>query len=217
MAPKPKPPSPPGTPSPGDQPPAPRAGVDCPSLLLADAVPWLRDQVRSCCHRHHLQGSDAEEALECILVAASEQLKEYHPSEVRGPVELSFRAWLRPLVRRRLADFLRKRSSLLSHYDRSANMDQIQASEATGQRVGRPRVGAEKDPVVLAEQHEQEERVTAAKRCLSATDRQRFDLCWSGLPVNEIARQLGVTPKQARLLKDKLLDKVKAAMRRPPR
>jgi len=196
---------------------SPSPGANDPSVLLSNAMPWITDVVRCWCHQRHLRGADIDDALDYVQVAACKALAKYDPTQVHGPPDLAFHAWLGPRLSGFLAKYQRGRKRLASHYDRSANIDQILASEAAGLRAGRPRVSAEQDPVLLAEKHEKEALLAAAEEQLSNGDHHLRELVRSGASSAAIARQLGISANALKRRVDKLAANLADTIRHLPR
>lgn len=114
--------------------------------------------------------ADAEDVTQDTFVAALQRMSTYDPAQAIGP-------WLRAIARNRAIDLLRRRA-----------------------RAPEPEVAASQSAEVLAIEHLEAERVRAALARLPDRDRAMIVLrYWEDLPVEAVARSLGMTDGAVRV------------------
>jgi RNA polymerase sigma factor (sigma-70 family) len=177
---------------------------------------WVEDRVARWGRHLHLQAADVDDMRQVAAAAALRALSNYNRDRVAGPPELSLHALLRKAVDDSLAEFLRARCRLASHHDATADVARLLEGKATGRGGARPLVVADEDLAQAAQAKEEVELLDAAVEGLADDERRLLELWLSDESLRQTARLLDVGVKVVRGRREKLLAKLRAAVRRPP-
>ncbi len=146
-----------------------------------------------------LKEPEAHDVVQETLLAVTKAIQGYHYE----PEICSFKSWLRLIIRRRIADYFRKRGREVA-----ISAPESESGEKTPQieRLPDP-AGPEQDAVWEEEWHKNliDVALERLKRQTSAEQYQAFYLhIIKGLPPREVAKALGITTGQVYLVKYRL-------------
>ncbi|HKD99583.1 MAG TPA: sigma-70 family RNA polymerase sigma factor [Planctomycetota bacterium] len=181
------------------------AGSDDLAKRIEAQLPTLRAFVAR--HARGLLRFETEEdVVQGVLVRA---LGEAASFEFRGDAEL--RAWLRTIARRHVAS--RHRYYLALRRDAGA-MLRITAGDTHTQRgTGGVRpAGKDPGPSTVASRHEQAALATRALEVLSSRDRQLVEWIVEDVPLDDVAKRLGVGYEAAKRARLRAMERFRAVV-----
>jgi RNA polymerase sigma factor (sigma-70 family) len=144
-----------------------------------------------------MRPEDRRDAQQQVFFAFCEAVRTFDPARIRAGQKNPFQVFLFQVARRRFRNFARSVERVRKHSGQS--LDTVpgldsQACQLPGllgcdtppSRVGR-------DPVLIAQENEEEERLAAAAEQLTVRQRRVWPAIRQGTSLQEIAQQFGVT------------------------
>lgn len=177
------------------------------ALKSKEDVAWHRVLARACWHVYAVAGAaglspeDAEDVIQDVLLAASQNFQDFEHSGRRG----AFRAWLNTIVRRRMADKCRERRARLEMASGSAEVLQLLADIA-----GEDDAEGERPLGLISEEMLDQVRNACAPDNWNAFCRQVYE----GQSAEQVAQELSITTNQAYLAKSRIVRRLREAVER---
>jgi RNA polymerase sigma factor (sigma-70 family) len=178
---------------------------------------WKDRLIAQKARRTRLTAADVQDAQQNAFFALREAINRYDTEAFVRPNGCSFRTFLRLVITSRFQDFVKHCGRTERHFDRHAS-DTGALETGTGEgdlRGGRRNgLGSDlNDPAAAVEWQEALSRLEQALARLGEEARRMWELLATGMRVQALAKELGVSYDTAKRLRQRLLADLKAQLR----
>ena len=156
----------------------------------------LENWVARLCVARHFRPEDRWDAQQQVLIGFCEAVRTFDPERIRAGQEQPFRVCFFQVIRRRFANYARSVDRDRKHSGHS--LGSLQLLDSQGYQYpgllgsAKPSSRCGRDPALIAEENEEDERLAAAVQRLPERQRRVWELLWNGATLQTVAETFGV-------------------------